>query len=103
MARFHLTNKAVEDLDSIWFYTIEKWSENQADKYYRTLSNEFQEIADTKRIIDREYIEIHPGLYGRHCQKHVIFYRLIDKEVEIVRILHEKMDYASKFANEDEN
>lgn len=56
MAKFHLTNKAVEDLDSIWLYTIEKWSENQADKYYRILSKEFQEITDTKRILDREYI-----------------------------------------------
>ena len=34
MASFHLTNKAVEDLAEIWNYTIDKWSENQADHYY---------------------------------------------------------------------
>lgn len=100
MAKFHLTNKAVEDLDSIWLYTIEHWSENQADKYYRILSGEFQTIADSKKILDREYVEIHSGLYGRHCQKHVIFYRIVDNEIEIVRILHERMDYASKFIDD---
>lgn len=30
MAKFYLTNKAVEDLGEIWNYTIETWSENQA-------------------------------------------------------------------------
>ena len=34
MASFILSNKAVEDLSSIWTYTVEVWSEEQADKYY---------------------------------------------------------------------
>ena len=34
MARYKLTNKAVEDLAQIWNYTFNKWSENQADTYY---------------------------------------------------------------------
>ena len=33
MAKYSLTNKAVEDLTNIWDYTFEKWNENQADKY----------------------------------------------------------------------
>ena len=33
MAKYHLTNKAVDDLSEIWDYTYEVWSENQADKY----------------------------------------------------------------------
>ena len=37
MAEYKLTNKAVEDLNDIWEYTIEKWSEEQADKYYNLL------------------------------------------------------------------
>lgn len=34
MAKYLLTNKAVEDLSKIWDYTYEVWSENQADRYY---------------------------------------------------------------------
>ena len=37
MANYKLTNKAVEDLAKIWDYTFEKWSEQQADKYYALL------------------------------------------------------------------
>lgn len=37
MAKFLLTNKAVEDLDKIWNYTVDKLSEEQADKYYQML------------------------------------------------------------------
>lgn len=33
MASYVLTNKAVEDLSSIWEYTFDTWSERQADKY----------------------------------------------------------------------
>jgi toxin ParE1/3/4 len=32
MAKYELTNKAVEDLTKIWEYTIDKWSEQQADR-----------------------------------------------------------------------
>lgn len=31
MAKYKLTNKAVNDLTRIWNYTIDRWSENQAD------------------------------------------------------------------------
>jgi hypothetical protein len=36
MARYKLTNKAVEDLTQIWNYTFNKWSENQADTSFFT-------------------------------------------------------------------
>ena len=34
MKQYHLTNKAIEDLNEIWLYTVETWSEKQADTYY---------------------------------------------------------------------
>ena len=37
MPKFHLTNKAVEDLSDIWEYTYAEWSEEQADFYYEFL------------------------------------------------------------------
>ena len=46
MAKYELTNKAVEDLTGIWEYTIEKWSEHQADIYYNLLIDSCQEIAN---------------------------------------------------------
>ena len=37
MAKYILTNRAVDDLSEIWTYTYDVWSEKQADKYYNML------------------------------------------------------------------
>ncbi|MCQ2174496.1 MAG: type II toxin-antitoxin system RelE/ParE family toxin [Bacteroidales bacterium] len=98
MAEYHLTNKAVQDLDAIWAYTLKTWSEKQADEYYSSLVETFVSIAKRPCHLDKEYIEIHRGLYRRSCHKHLVFYRLVENDdIEIVRILHERMDIASNF------
>lgn len=50
MATYKLTNRAVEDLANIWEYTLNKWSEQQADKYYRLILTNCQNIADNPTI-----------------------------------------------------
>ena len=98
MAKYHITRKAVEDLSAIWEYTSSTWSESQADFYYNKLVKAFQSIAARHTSTDREYTEIKSGLFGRRCEKHIIFYKLdINSDIEILRILHEKMDIEHKF------
>ena len=50
MSKYELTSKAVEDLTGIWEYTIEKWSEQQADRYYNLLLDSCQDIADNPEL-----------------------------------------------------
>ncbi|WP_313359927.1 type II toxin-antitoxin system RelE/ParE family toxin, partial [Empedobacter sp.] len=57
MAKYFLTNKAVEDLSKIYEYTFELWSQNQADKYYEELINFCQLLAENP-MIGRNYSEI---------------------------------------------
>ena len=98
MAKWHLTRRAVDDLDSIWQYTVRKWSEQQADLYYNGLVAEFQMVVTAQNNFDREYAEIRKGIFGHHYRKHLIFYRKTDNgDVLIIRILHEQMDIKSKF------
>ncbi len=52
MARYKLTNKAVEDLTHIWNYTFEKWSENQADTYYNMLLENCKELAGNPGLVE---------------------------------------------------
>lgn len=93
MAKYHLTNQAVLDLDSIWDYTLVTWGERQADEYYNAFIRTFSDIAKQPCFLDREYVEIHSGLYRRSCHKHLVFYRIADNnEVEIVRILRQRID-----------
>ena len=92
MAKFKLTNKAVEDLSKIWDYTFEVWSERQADKYYESLISNCQEIASNPDL-GKKYEGITQNLFGMKTNRHIIFYRTITENyVEITRILHERMD-----------
>ncbi|WP_300022800.1 type II toxin-antitoxin system RelE/ParE family toxin [uncultured Maribacter sp.] len=92
MAKYKLTNKAVEDLSKIWDYTFEIWSEKQADKYYHELITNCGEIAENPDL-GKKYKGIAKQLQGVKANRHIIFYRTLDKNyVEITRILHERMD-----------
>lgn len=92
MAKFYLTNKAVEDLGEIWNYTIETWSENQAAIYYLLLIDSCQELA-TAPNQGKPYEIIEKNILGFRVGQHLIFYKIItEKEIEIVRILHGMMD-----------
>lgn len=96
MAKYYLTKKAVEDLSEIWDYTYEEWSEKQADKYYNFLLAAFQELANNPHF-GRQYDSIRKELLGYKSNHHIIFFRKnSDSEIEITRILHERMDLRSK-------
>lgn len=92
MAKYELTNKAVEDLSNIWEYTLHKWSEKQADRYYKHLLERCQDIAEQPDL-GKNYTGITNDLFGLKTNKHIIFYRKrVDQPIEITRILHGQMD-----------
>lgn len=96
MASYFLTNKAVDDLTEIWNYTFEEWSEQQADKYYRLLIDSCNEIAQNPAL-GKNYDGIMTALSGVKVARHIIFYREISAdEIEITRILHERLDLKSR-------
>ena len=96
MPGYKLTHKAVEDLTVIWNYTVEKWSEKQADKYYRLLIDNFDEISRNPGL-GKSYSDIIENILGFRVGRHIIFYRIIQSnKIEILRILHEKMDLKNR-------
>lgn len=96
MASFTLTNKAVADLSAIWEYTVETWSEKQADKYYFMLIAACQELANGK-VFGKKYPEISPDILGLNIGRHILFYRKsTGSNIEIIRILHVQMDLKSR-------
>ena len=96
MGNYVLTNKAVEDLSSIWNYSFEAWSESQADKYYYILLDSCQELADEK-VVGKNYEEISKDILGFRIGQHIIFYRKVKgNKIEIARILHRRMDLKNR-------
>ncbi len=98
MAKVIFRQQAIDDLNSIWNHTFERWSENQADKYYVSLRFAFKEIGENPQI-GREYSEISRDLLGLKTGRHIIFYHIIaEDKIEVIRILHERMDLKNKLA-----
>lgn len=63
MSNYLLTHKAVEDLSDIWNYTYYKWSESQADKYYRLIIDSCKEISENPNL-GKSYFNVSEGLLG---------------------------------------
>ena len=86
----------MNDLSGIWDYTYKKWSENQADKYYRMIIKNCNNISKNPEL-GRTYDNIYDDLKGFKAGRHVIFYKKYDSEfVLIIRILHQQMDLKNR-------
>ncbi|WP_153795851.1 type II toxin-antitoxin system RelE/ParE family toxin [Foetidibacter luteolus] len=96
MASYTLTKKAVLDLSAIWDYTVDTWSEKQADKYYFMLLDTCQDLANGK-VSGKNYPEISAEILGFRAGQHILFYRRLSHDtVEIARILHTQMDLKNR-------
>ena len=92
---FRLTRKAYEDLKGIAVYTQENWGKSQRGIYLKMIDDAFHELSahpgHGKKIDD-----IREGYFKYRIAKHIIFYRMVSKkDIEIVRILHQRMDVES--------
>ncbi len=93
VSEFTLRPAAHEDLDAIWGYTQRTWGEGQANAYVRMLTAAFESLCATPEL-GRQRDELHPGLRMFRSGKHLIFY-LATEPLDVVRILHERMDFGS--------
>lgn len=96
MAKVIFRQEAIDDLNDIWVYTLDEWSEKQADKYYTAIEFACKQIGKTPEL-GKEYDGISKNLLGLRTGKHIIFYQVISKDrIEVVRILHERMDLKNR-------
>ncbi len=96
MAKVILRQEAIDDLNDIWAYTLEEWSEKQADKYYSSLEFACIQIGRNPDL-GNKYEGLNVNLLGLRIGKHIIYYQIITKdEIEIIRILHERMDLKNR-------
>ena len=95
MAKFILTYSALKDLNEIWNYTCDNWSEQQADLYYTLIITTCQKLAENP-ILGKKYEKVNRELFSYKAGEHLIFFRIINQtEIEVIRFLHSKMDLRS--------
>jgi toxin ParE1/3/4 len=92
MSRVVLSPKAKSDLSGIWDYTFEEWGSGQAEKYVRDLWAIIQlQANDHTTSTDIGYVR--PGYRKVRAGSHVVFFKLSDDGIDVIRILHQRMDF----------
>lgn len=89
---YHISAKANEDINSIWLYTFENCSQEQADRYYNLIIDEIEFIAENFES-GKSMEHVRKGHRAAKVKSHIIFYRKSKRNsVEIIRVLHQKME-----------
>lgn len=91
MKGYVLSPAAQRDLDEIWDFSAATWSPAQANRYVEQIRAACEKLGAGKsrgRSID----DIRPGYWKLAVKSHFLFYRVIDDVIDVVRVLHQRMD-----------
>ena len=91
MAEYRLTPAAERDLENIWLYTRQQWGTEQADIYTAILANAFSELAQAPKTAP-SCDHIRSGYRRLSVVRHMIYFRVTDYGIVVVRVLHDRMD-----------
>jgi toxin ParE1/3/4 len=83
---------AQSDVETIWDCTVADWGGDQAEAYARLLQNASETIA-ANPLIGRDCSDIRLGYRKYPVGSHMMFYHIGDHSINIVRILHQRMDF----------
>ncbi|GAA4767307.1 MULTISPECIES: type II toxin-antitoxin system RelE/ParE family toxin [Flavobacterium] len=92
MSKYIINEKALDDINKIWIYTAETWSIEQADRYYNLILDEIEYIIDNFEMA-RDFGNVRKNYRCSKVKSHLVFFKKTKtNEIEIIRVLHEKMD-----------
>jgi toxin ParE1/3/4 len=86
-----ISAQAQRDLEQIWAYSVANWGEEQAVQYVAQVRAAL-ELLRTNPGLARSAEDIRPGLRKFTVGSHVLYVRLGDRFVRLVRVLHGRMD-----------
>ncbi|ADZ69800.1 type II toxin-antitoxin system RelE/ParE family toxin [Polymorphum gilvum] len=93
MRRIQFSPAAEADLDAIWAYTLGQWGEAQAIRYFRDMQATCAGLA-SGTLSGRSVDDVRPGYFKAAFGAHLLFYRLTEEALVVIRVLHQRMDVA---------
>ena len=93
MAGYVLSPAAQADLSEIWDYTTKQWGEAQAERYTRDIQATCEALGGGN-LVSLSAEDIRAGYRKIGVGSHVMYYREREGTLEIVRVLHRRMDVA---------
>ena len=100
MSKYIINEKALEDINKIWIYTAENCPEEQAVRYYNLIFSEIEYIVTNFKIA-RDFGNIRKNYRCWKVKSQIIFFKKTkDNEIEVIRILHERMDIENQLGGQ---
>ena len=91
MAEYILSPRARADLDGIWDYTETNWDRRQAENYTGEIRQAIESLViDPRR--GRSIGGIRRGYFRYPIKSHLIIYRIVSSDIDVIRVLHRRMD-----------
>ncbi len=91
MLKLLRTPEAEQDLLDIWLHSFETWGAQQADRYLQNLDQGMQQLTRTPNL-GKPRDAARRGYRSLQIGRHVIYYRVLLDAIDVVRILHDRMD-----------
>ena len=93
MAGYALSPAAQADLEEIWEYTARHWGEAQAERYTRDIQAACEAMSDGT-LVGQSAEDFRAGYRKTVVGSHVVYVRERSGTLDIIRILHRRMDVA---------
>jgi toxin ParE1/3/4 len=90
---YELSQEADNDLQEIYDYTTDNFGAEQAAKYLTGLEDLFYALCAQPHT-GRMRNEIRKGIRSSSYLSHIVFYRITEQRIRIVRVLHASRDLA---------
>ncbi|MDN5753561.1 MAG: type II toxin-antitoxin system RelE/ParE family toxin [Nitrosospira sp.] len=91
MLKLSVTPKAEADIIGVWVYTREEWGVDQADKCLDHLEEGMRQLVN-HALLGADYAHVLPGYRRLQAEHHAVFYKVVEPEVLVIRVLHDSMD-----------
>jgi toxin ParE1/3/4 len=94
--------EAEQDFLAIWIHVAREASPDVADEQVRSVDRACETLADWPHS-GRARHELFPGVRSIAVDPYVVFYRVRNSEVEIIRVLHARRDVDAIFSRTGES
>jgi len=92
---YRVSKRAASDIREIASFTLERWGEEQVERYLSGLEALFHIIA-ARPMMGRSAAQVLPNLRRVEHVSHIVFYKTVPRGISIERILHKSRALKNK-------
>ncbi|MFT5173697.1 MAG: toxin ParE1/3/4 [Gammaproteobacteria bacterium] len=97
-AEYRLALETNRDMEAIWLYTQEEWGLEQANLHIDKLTATFENLAANPQL-GTACSYIRQGYRRAESGRHMIYFRITDYGIAVIRVLHTRMDAPRHFGD----